>query len=1466
VARIEVFNQQSLMWRYDLAYESYTDAFGLSRLASVQKIGRDGKTPDAIRFSFNYSGSTPNVLPQVVSLGSVGVDFSVGHADLIDINGDALPDVVDTTRGQHRFYFNTLQSGRQIFSAPVASRVAPNGSMDLASQYVEMADIDGDGHADMIDVVNNQILWNKGTGDWSSRTTLSGTTSLRNLFDTGFINFTDYDGDKAIDLISTAANGYVFYYVGLGGGNSVDGDPLGSNFAHDVKFADINGDGLQDVVRYVNGNLFYKLSLGFGAWSTTHEMSDLPAHLDESDIHFADINGDALSDVVVLAGASDTSEIQTFINQNTTKFLSFPIRPDRASLPDLHNISVRFADMNGNGTIDIVFIDSSGDLSFLDLFGLRPNLLTGISSNIGMQSTFTYGSSVHHGVKDLPFPSITLDSVKTLALSTSTAKEQHLSFSDGFYDSVEHQFRGYKNVTVVVLGDAHTDVGMEVSYDDVLNLVTSSSDWFLSTSDARNVTTYGYDTLGRLGSITRPGDKSVTETYDYFLASPLNRLVKRTRSGGSVDLEENICFDGLGRKRQTLSKVSGNVYQSDGFIEANFLGKPAKTYQPFAASSGDCVASANARFSETSYDALGRETKTVFPDADGSFTSTTYEPLLTYAFDPEDNNSQSSYANTPSRTRKDGLDRVIEISRSLTPNNFETLFFAYDELGRLSEMTGPTGYHKIQTYDLLGRVLSVQDDDTGTTSFEYDTVGNVLSRTDARGAKTVFEYDAANRLLRKYEAGKRADTLVEYVYDTCTVASCTNGAGRLVQTSYPIRQDLRGTDTFGYDARGQKIYLARSIEGHTYEFNTTYDNAGRLIQTEYPMGKIIAQQFDGLGRVISVPGYLSNIEYNEQALLSHIARQNGASDSRSHDDLLRLSSLYVQSSSASALDLDYVRDRVGNIVEIKNSILSDKPSANAVYTYDAHYRLIQAHLDAGHKFDETIATTFDPGDNILSKTSTLGVKSKEHMGNYQYQRAHLAVQAGDKKYSYDVAGNMLTVNDQSYVWDNCGQMTQAYVNNALAQTLSYDAEGKRVVKRENNKTTLYLSDDCELRDDMFVTYVLLDGQRLVKITHVDLAGWNLPDLGPVKNNTIKGDGKITGYDAWVAYAYSHHEINLTNPPTDVTDYAALVQPLRKAAANRALYKNADNDDARVEHLHHNHLDTLAVITDARGEVTERFDHYPWGSPRFMSENYLEDYSFTGQERDEVTGLSHHGVRLLDTSLPRWTSADPLFETLGEETMKRPWEAASRYLYASGDPINALDSSGRVTIIVHGTLLSGAKAQWAKPGSSFSKAVEKTFSETPVDFSWSGGNNPNARTAAANQLAKFINSPKIMARLLAGEKLNIVAHSHGGNVVKMYTNMVEARFIDTLVNLGTPQRGDYEIDRGKVGRYVNASSEFDQVQVNGGGHGSWLPMASDRVDRKAQNIDIETSKSPIESHSDLHTPAAWVQVDAALKQP
>ncbi len=67
----------------------------------------------------------------------------------------------------------------------------------------------------------------------------------------------------------------------------------------------------------------------------------------------------------------------------------------------------------------------------------------------------------------------------------------------------------------------------------------------------------------------------------------------------------------------------------------------------------------------------------------------------------------------------------------------------------------------------------------------------------------------------------------------------------------------------------------------------------------------------------------------------------------------------------------------------------------------------------------------------------------------------------------------------------------------------------------------------------------------------------------------------------------------------------------------------------------------------------------------------------------------------------------------------------------------------------------------------------------------------------------INSPAISARISAGEPLNIAGHSHGGHVVKEYSNLPSAVKIDKLVTLGTPQRESYHINRSMVGSYINA---------------------------------------------------------------
>jgi len=45
--------------------------------------------------------------------------------------------------------------------------------------------------------------------------------------------------------------------------------------------------------------------------------------------------------------------------------------------------TVAYADMNGNGSHDVVWIDSSG-VKFLELFPVRPNLLARVENGIGL--------------------------------------------------------------------------------------------------------------------------------------------------------------------------------------------------------------------------------------------------------------------------------------------------------------------------------------------------------------------------------------------------------------------------------------------------------------------------------------------------------------------------------------------------------------------------------------------------------------------------------------------------------------------------------------------------------------------------------------------------------------------------------------------------------------------------------------------------------------------------------------------------------------------------------------------------------------------------------------------------------------------------------------------------------------------------------------------------------------------------
>jgi hypothetical protein len=186
-----------------------------------------------------------------------------------------------------------------------------------------------------------------------------------------------------------------------------------------------------------------------------------------------------------------------------------------------------------------------------------------------------------------------------------------------------------------------------------------------------------------------------------------------------------------------------------------------------------------------------------------------------------------------------------------------------------------------------------------------------------------------------------------------------------------------------------------------------------------------------------------------------------------------------------------------------------------------------------------------------------------------------------------------------------------------------------------------------------------------------------------------------------------------------------------------------------------------------------------------------------------------------------------------------------YAYTLNNPLNAVDPDGYYTIVIGGTRAD--PKDWQDSG--IVQRVQKTFQDPNTQlFTWSGGNSNAARRNAAAMLAHMINNHKFAP----GEKLNIVSHSHGGNVAFLASQKIYRR-IDTLVTLGTPMR-EYRPREGSIGRHINVYSQHDKVQIVGG-NSLLAPIETGRAGRTiygARNIDAshEANSGPLDSHTDL----------------
>lgn len=206
--------------------------------------------------------------------------------------------------------------------------------------------------------------------------------------------------------------------------------------------------------------------------------------------------------------------------------------------------------------------------------------------------------------------------------------------------------------------------------------------------------------------------------------------------------------------------------------------------------------------------------------------------------------------------------------------------------------------------------------------------------------------------------------------------------------------------------------------------------------------------------------------------------------------------------------------------------------------------------------------------------------------------------------------------------------------------------------------------------------------------------------------------------------------------------------------------------------------------------------------------------------------------------------------------------------------NALDKSkgDDLTVFVHGTFSNPESAD-----REFIKVVGESFGEPVFQFNWSGvgggigagindgaENNIPARVNAGSRLSDFIE----LYDFKDGEPLNIIAHSHGGNVVKEFTQIYEGdKKVDAIYFLGTPHRSSHTLNWDVLSKdsiKVNAYDNSDLVQLLGMGFDSG---SKDLTGFSHIKIEVKNNRyipiyTPLfDDHSDLDSVDAWLKIEA-----
>jgi Salmonella virulence plasmid 65kDa B protein/FG-GAP-like repeat/Insecticide toxin TcdB middle/N-terminal region len=277
---------------------------------------------------------------------------------------------------------------------------------------LEVADIDGDGRADLIAYLPTAngletcvALSRFGNGNVND-TFADAIPGIVPGFSGGFLNLADINGDGRMDFVagSGSVNGWQLK-AAISNGDGTFSVPNGGSFLSfdggGWQFAsgDLNGDGRTDFLVYKATDSMLTVLLAFSNGDGTFTFqfgTQVAGNFHDRTISLADLNGDGRADLVSSAFTSQGSWVETFLSNGDGSFTgagSFSTGP---------GWSMFTPDINGDGRSDVVligFIDTPAVLRVISFITPgQPLLATSFTTGLGATTSVTYAPLTTAGV------------------------------------------------------------------------------------------------------------------------------------------------------------------------------------------------------------------------------------------------------------------------------------------------------------------------------------------------------------------------------------------------------------------------------------------------------------------------------------------------------------------------------------------------------------------------------------------------------------------------------------------------------------------------------------------------------------------------------------------------------------------------------------------------------------------------------------------------------------------------------------------------------------------------------------------------------------------------------------------------------------------------------------------------------------------------------------------------------------